>query len=95
MNDHLERAAIALLKRVEKEAEGATSLSGLADLPSVAVKIAEAAQGKKETAGGTAVHESCSFCPNEAVTVESGAHSPICQECLDATVSDYQKFLES
>lgn len=55
MKDHLERAAVALLKRVEQEAEGAVDLTGLADLANAAAKLTEAAQGKKETAGGTAV----------------------------------------
>lgn len=57
MKDHLERAAIALLNRVKKEAEGAVDLTGLADLANSAAKLAEAVQGKIETAGVSAVKE--------------------------------------
>lgn len=84
MKDHLERAAIALLKRVEEEAEnGAANMTSLADLANSAVQIVEAAQGKKETAGGTAV-----FNEAEKRFIHSTAPSNLCNACAHSLIDD-------
>lgn len=84
MKDQLERAAIALLKRVEEEAEsGAADMTGLADLANAAAKLADLAQGKKETAGGTAV-----FNEAEKRFIHSTTPSSLCNACTHSLIDD-------